>query len=48
MFFGWTAIYAVVALLGIYWIEIQVASRGGVRREGETRETESTRRVRTR
>ena len=43
VFFGWTAWYAVVALMGAYWIEIQVASlvraRAGVserraRREG--------------
>lgn len=26
VFFGWTSVYAVVALMGVYWIEIQVAS----------------------
>ncbi len=26
VFFGWTAWYAVLALVGVYWIEIQVAS----------------------
>lgn len=35
VFFGWTATYAVVALMGIYWIEIQTASLWKVRREGE-------------
>ena len=40
VFFGWTATYAVVALMGLYWIEIQVASLWRVRREGEMRETE--------
>lgn len=34
VFFGWTALYAIVALLGIYWIEVQVASAWRVRREG--------------
>ena len=40
VFFGWTATYAVVALMGLYWIEIQVASLWRVRREGAMRETE--------
>ena len=40
VFFGWTATYAVVALMGIYWVEVQVASLWRVRREGKTRETE--------
>jgi heme/copper-type cytochrome/quinol oxidase subunit 3 len=40
VFFGWTATYAVVALMGIYWVELQVASLWRVRREGKTRETE--------
>jgi heme/copper-type cytochrome/quinol oxidase subunit 3 len=40
VFFGWTATYAIVALMGLYWIEIQVASLWRVRREGEMRETE--------
>jgi heme/copper-type cytochrome/quinol oxidase subunit 3 len=39
VFFGWTATYAIVALMGLYWIEIQVASLWRVRREG-LRETE--------
>jgi heme/copper-type cytochrome/quinol oxidase subunit 3 len=34
VFFGWTATYAIVALLGIYWIWIQVANLWRVRREG--------------
>jgi heme/copper-type cytochrome/quinol oxidase subunit 3 len=34
VFFGWTATYAIVALMGLYWIEIQVASLWRVRREG--------------
>ncbi len=40
MFFGWTATYAIVALMGLYWIEIQVATLWRVRREGKMRETE--------
>jgi heme/copper-type cytochrome/quinol oxidase subunit 3 len=40
VFFGWTATYAIVALMGIYWVEIQTASLWRVRREGKTRETE--------
>ncbi len=40
VFFGWTATYAIVALMGLYWIEIQVASLWRVRRAGEMRETE--------
>lgn len=40
VFFGWTAAYAIVALMGIYWVEVQVASLWRVRREGKTRETE--------
>jgi len=34
VFIGWTATYAIAALLGIYWIETQVASLWRVRREG--------------
>lgn len=34
VFIGWTALYALVALAGIYWIEIQVASMWRTRREG--------------
>jgi heme/copper-type cytochrome/quinol oxidase subunit 3 len=40
VFFGWTATYAIVALMGLYWIEIKVASLWRVRREGKPRETE--------
>ncbi len=40
VFFGWTATYAIVALMGLYWIQVQVASLWRVRREGELRETE--------
>jgi hypothetical protein len=40
VFFGWTATYAVVALMGLYWIEVQVASLWRVRREGQMREIE--------
>jgi heme/copper-type cytochrome/quinol oxidase subunit 3 len=34
VFYGWTSLYAIVALLGIYWIEVQVANLWRVRREG--------------
>ncbi len=40
VFFGWTVTYAIVALMGLYWIEIQVATLWRVRREGKMRETE--------
>ena len=40
VFYGWTALYAIVALFGLYWIEIQVASLWRVRREGQVRHTE--------
>jgi heme/copper-type cytochrome/quinol oxidase subunit 3 len=40
VFFGWTATYAIAALMGLYWIEVQVASLWRVRREGKTREIE--------
>jgi heme/copper-type cytochrome/quinol oxidase subunit 3 len=40
VFFGWTATYSIVALMGIYWVWIQTASLWRVRREGHTRETE--------
>ncbi len=40
VFFGWTVTYAIVALIGLYWIEIQVASLWRIRREGSMRETE--------
>jgi heme/copper-type cytochrome/quinol oxidase subunit 3 len=34
VFFGWTSLYAIVALGCVYWIEIQVASLWRSRREG--------------
>jgi heme/copper-type cytochrome/quinol oxidase subunit 3 len=34
VFYGWTATYAIVALMGLFWIEIQVASLWRVRRSG--------------
>jgi heme/copper-type cytochrome/quinol oxidase subunit 3 len=34
VFYGWTSVYAIVALSGVYWIEIQVASLWRLRREG--------------
>ena len=34
VFFGWTALYLVVALMGLYWIETNVASLWRARREG--------------
>jgi len=40
VFFGWTATYAIAALMGLYWIELQVASLWRVRREGKVRETQ--------
>jgi len=40
VFFGWTSLYAIVALLGIYWVETQTASLWRLRREGERRHTE--------
>ena len=39
VFFGWTSLYAVVGLMGIYWVETQTASLWRVRREGEVRKT---------
>lgn len=39
VFFGWTATYAVVALMGLFWVETQTVSLWRLRREGE-RETE--------
>jgi heme/copper-type cytochrome/quinol oxidase subunit 3 len=38
VFFGWTALYAIVALFGVYWIEIQIANLWRVRREGQRAE----------
>lgn len=40
VFFGWTATYAIVALMGLYWIEIQVATLIRVRRDGQMRDIE--------
>jgi heme/copper-type cytochrome/quinol oxidase subunit 3 len=40
VFFGWTALYAIVALLGIYWIETQMASLWRMRREGDSRQVD--------
>jgi heme/copper-type cytochrome/quinol oxidase subunit 3 len=37
VFIGWTSTYAVVALLGVYWIEAQVASLWRARRGGINR-----------
>jgi heme/copper-type cytochrome/quinol oxidase subunit 3 len=34
VFFGWTSLYAIVALACVYWIEIQVASLWRSRRQG--------------
>jgi heme/copper-type cytochrome/quinol oxidase subunit 3 len=39
VFFGWTSLYAIVALLGVYWIEIQIASLWRVRRGGDRPES---------
>jgi heme/copper-type cytochrome/quinol oxidase subunit 3 len=35
VFFGWTSMYAIVALMGVYWIWIQTASRLRLTREGQ-------------
>jgi heme/copper-type cytochrome/quinol oxidase subunit 3 len=40
VFFGWTAAYAIVALIGIYWVEVQVATLWRITKEGKLRETE--------
>jgi heme/copper-type cytochrome/quinol oxidase subunit 3 len=40
VFFGWTSTYAVVAVMGLYWIQIQVATLMRVRRDGKMRETD--------
>lgn len=37
VFFGWTALYLVVALMGLYWIEINVVGLWRARREKITR-----------
>jgi heme/copper-type cytochrome/quinol oxidase subunit 3 len=41
VFFGWTALYAIVALLGIYWIETQMANLWRIRRLGIAAPTET-------
>jgi heme/copper-type cytochrome/quinol oxidase subunit 3 len=41
VFIGWTAIYAIVALLGIYWIETQMANLWRIRRLGIASRTET-------
>lgn len=41
VFLGWTALYAIVALLGIYWIETQMANLWRVRRLGPAARTET-------
>lgn len=38
VFIGWTSTYAVIGLLGVYWIEMQVASLWRTRRQGINRE----------
>lgn len=40
VFFGWTTTYAIAALMGLYWIQIQVATLMRVRRAGNMRETD--------
>jgi heme/copper-type cytochrome/quinol oxidase subunit 3 len=40
VFFGWTTTYSIVALMGLYWIQVQVASLWRVLRDGKTRETD--------
>ncbi len=40
VFFGWTATYSIVALMGLYWIQVQAASLWRVMREGKMRETD--------
>jgi heme/copper-type cytochrome/quinol oxidase subunit 3 len=41
VFLGWTALYAIVALFGIYWIEVQMANLWRVRRLGAAARTET-------
>jgi heme/copper-type cytochrome/quinol oxidase subunit 3 len=41
VFIGWTALYAIVALFGIYWIEIQMANLWRIRRLGVAGRTET-------
>jgi heme/copper-type cytochrome/quinol oxidase subunit 3 len=40
VFFGWTITYSIVALMGLYWIQVQAASLWRVVREGKVRETD--------
>ena len=40
VFFGWTTTYSIVALMGLYWIQVQAASLWRVVREGKMRETD--------
>jgi heme/copper-type cytochrome/quinol oxidase subunit 3 len=41
VFLGWTALYAIVALFGIYWIEVQMANLWRVRRLGAASRTQT-------
>lgn len=41
VFIGWTALYAIVALFGIFWIETQMASLWRIRRKGHAGPTET-------
>jgi heme/copper-type cytochrome/quinol oxidase subunit 3 len=41
VFIGWTALYAIVALMGIYWIEVQMANLWRIRRKGVAARTET-------
>src|ERR1700733_11157624 len=34
VFFGWTATYAIVALMSVYWVGVRVANLWRIRREG--------------
>lgn len=34
VFFGWTSLYAIIALFGVYWIETQTASLWRTQRQG--------------
>jgi heme/copper-type cytochrome/quinol oxidase subunit 3 len=40
VFFGWTSAYAIVALMGIYWVEVQVATMWRITHGGKVEETE--------
>jgi heme/copper-type cytochrome/quinol oxidase subunit 3 len=41
VYLGWTSLYAIVALFGIYWIEVQMANLWRVRRLGAAKRTET-------